>query len=434
VTEAAEQSVNNASLARTLRRRAPVLVVLFVTAIAFRTCGAVTAPTTPVADAADYHQLATGLAEGRGYVNSSGQETAWRPPGYPLFLSCIYRFTGPRVSVAVFVQVVIGALTVLALVLFGAMVIGWREALIAGFVAAVYPGLVWLPRLLLSENLSLLLLLATLSAAALYMKSRRLWWLGVVGFVGGLNTLVRGGNLIVLVVLCAAILFVVIRRRSPPPRQAALGVFLTLAAFAAVLVPWTVRNYRVLHSFVPVATQEGLTLYASYWPPQKNGRFIWGTLPGIEDPEVAVASQLGDEVSASRHFQSVTLQRLRANPGYFFRLIPSKMISLLVPLDWEIFPHAPGETRSINFGYIVVSLLALLGFVALKGSAYPHKWLLWVLPLVILIQAIVFYGSPRFRLPAELIAILLAAVGLSRAYAFLKSRKSLLGLKLNLFG
>ena len=306
--------------------------------------------------------------------------------------------------------------------------------MIAGFVAAVYPGLVWLPRLLLSENLSLLLLLATLIAAALYMKTRHVWWLGIVGFLGGLNTLVRGGNLMVLGVLCAGILFVAIRRRSPPLRQTVLGLLLAVGAFTVVLVPWTVRNYRVFHKFVPVATQEGLTLYASYWPPERNGRFIWGTLPGTEDPQIAFASQLGDEVSASRYLQSVTQQRLRDNPGYFFRLIPSKMLSLLVPLDWEIFPHAAGETRSINFGYIVVCFLALLGFVAMTGSAYSHKWLLWLLPLVVLIQAIVFYGSPRFRLPAELIAILLAAVGLVRAYAFLKSRKSLLGLKLNLPG
>lgn len=428
------QHVRNRSAARDSWRTALLLTVIFFTAVGFRTCGAITAPAEPVADAADYHQLATRLAEGQGYVNAAGQKTAWRPPAFPLFLASIYRVAGPRVSVAVSVQVVIGALTVLALVWFGALIIGWREAVIAGFVAAVYPGFVWLPRLLLSENLSLLLLLATLSATALYMKTRRAWWLAVVGLVCGLNTLVRGGNLLVLVVLCAAILFVAIRRRSPPLRQAAVGILLALAAFVAVLAPWTVRNYRVFHSFVPVATQEGLTLYASYWPPEKNGRFTWGTLPGTEDPEVVAAAKLGDEVSASRYLQSVTIQRLRDNPGYFFRLIPSKIISLLVPLDWEIFPHGAGRTRSINFGYIVVSLLALLGILAMKRSAYPHAWLIWVLPVVVVIQAIVFYGSPRFRLAAEPIAILLAAAGLSRAHAFLKTRQSLLGLKLNLLG
>ena len=43
------------------------------------------------------------------------------------------------------------------------------------------------------------------------------------------------------------------------------------------------------------------------------------------------AAQTGDEVSASRYLNDLTLDRLRENPGYFFRLIPSKMMSLLVP-------------------------------------------------------------------------------------------------------
>jgi 4-amino-4-deoxy-L-arabinose transferase-like glycosyltransferase len=429
VTEIAEQSVDEASPARALRGRAPLLVLIFVTAVGFRTCGTLTAPTVPAADAADYHRLAIGLAEGRGYVNTAGQKTAWRPPGYPLFLGSIYWFTGPRVSVAAFVQIVIGALTVLILVLFGVFVIGWREALIAGFVAAVYPGLVWLPRLLLSENLSLLFLAITLLAAALYLKTTRIWWLAVVGFVGGINALVRGGNIMLLFVLCAALLVVALRKRSATPRQVALGFLLAFAAFAVVLTPWTVRNYRVFHSFVPVATQEGLTLYASYWPPQKNGRLVWGTLPGVEDPQVATAAQLGDEVSASRYLGSVTRQRLLDNPGYFFRLIPAKMISLLVPLDWEVFPHAAGETRSINFGYLLVLPFALLGFVTLMRRPRPMQWLLWVLPGVVIFQAIFFYGSPRFRLPAEMTGILLGGIGLSGAYAFLKSRVSLLGYK-----
>lgn len=429
MTQTAEPSVDSAPLARTFRRRAPLLVLMFVTAVGFRTCGAVIAPTMPVADAADYHQLATGLSESRGYVNSSGQKTAWRPPGYPLFLASVYRVAGPRVSAAVFVQVVIGALTMLALVLFGTLVIGWREALIAGFVAAVYPGFVWLPRLLLSENLSLLFLTVTLLAAALYLKTTRIWWLAVVGSVGGINALVRGGNIILLFVLCAALLVVALRKRSATPQQVALGLLLTVASFAIVLTPWTVRNYRVFHSFVPVATQEGLTLYASYWPPQKNGRLIWGTLPGVEDPQVAAAAQLGDEVSASRYLGSVTRQRLLDNPGYFFRLIPSKMISLLVPLDWEIFPHAAGQTRSINFGYLLILPFALLGFVTLMRHPQPMQWLFWVLPGVVIFQAILFYGSPRFRLPGELTGILLGGIGLSGAYAFLKSRVSLLGYK-----
>lgn len=408
------------------------LIAIFLTAFGFRTCVVLRAPTTPVADAALYHRLATGLAQGRGYVNTEGQKTAWAPPAYPAFLSIIYRVAGPNVTFATIVQAVLGALAVLALVMFAGLVIGWREGIIAGFIAAVYPGLVWLPRLLLSENLSLLLLLLTLCAVALYLRTNHIWWMAMFGLLSGMNTLVRGGNLFVFFLLAAGILITAFRQRSPDSRPRRVAPLLIAGStFCLVLAPWSIRNYHTFGRFVPIATQEGLTLYASYWPPVKNGRLIWGTLPGPEDPTVAAAANLGDEASASKYFRSVTLQRLRAQPGYFFRVIPSKMISLLVPLDWEILPHAAGSSRSLNVGYLLILLPSVFGFLLLLRKPQPNRWLLWMVPITVLIQTIFFYGSPRFRLPAEPIAILLAAVSLSHFVrsrtGFLKTRPPLLG-------
>ena len=40
-------------------------------------------------DAADYDRLAAGLAAGRGYVDTRGAPTAWRPPAYPAFLAVV---------------------------------------------------------------------------------------------------------------------------------------------------------------------------------------------------------------------------------------------------------------------------------------------------------------------------------------------------------
>jgi len=93
-----------------------------------------------------------------------------------------------------------------------------------------------------------------------------------------------------------------------------------------------------------------------------------------------------------------------------------------VPLDWEVFPHAPGTTRSLNIGYLLILFPAFVGFVVMIRRRLPHQWLLWLVPAIVLLQAILFYGSPRFRLPAELIALLPAAVGVSVVLEFLKQR------------
>jgi 4-amino-4-deoxy-L-arabinose transferase-like glycosyltransferase len=398
------------------------IIGIFVLAVILRVYGVLAHPTVPTSDAGDYHRLATGLAQGNGYLNTEGTATAWRPPAYPVFLAIIYKVFGITYVRATIVQAVLGGFTVLLLIYVSAAILGWREAIVAGLIAAVYPGLIWLPRLLLSENLSLFVLLLSLGAIILYLRTVRLVWMIAFGVLCALNTLVRGANLSVPVTVALGLIFISWRTQRLNSKPLLVPLLVLTAALGVTLVPWTARNYHVFHRWVPVATQDGIALYASYWPPRANGKLIWGTLPGPEDPVIVAAAQAGDEVAASKYLQQVTLQRLREEPLLFFRLIPSKVISLLVPLDWEIFPHAPGTTRSINVGYLLILLPALLGFVVMVRQRVQYQWLLWIIPATLLLQAVVFYGSPRFRLPAELIAMIPAAAGVSTIGAFFKQR------------
>ncbi len=290
------------------------LIGILLLAVALRAYGVLTHPTVPNGDAADYHRLATGLVQGHGYVNAAGRPTAWRPPAYPIFLAGVYEIVGINILRATIMQALLGGLTVLMLTVLGAMILDWPRALIAGLIAAVYPVFIWLPRLLLSENLSLFLLLLSLGAIALYIRTSRMMWIIVFGVLCALNTLVRGANLFLPIAIALGIL--IAERRNWKQLIAPLTAM--TAVFVLTLVPWTIRNYRVFHHAVPIATQDGIGLYSAYWPPQRDGKLIWGTLPGNEDPAIVAASQTGDEVSESRYLNQVAVQRLRDNPGFFF--------------------------------------------------------------------------------------------------------------------
>jgi 4-amino-4-deoxy-L-arabinose transferase-like glycosyltransferase len=394
---------------------------IFVLAVLVR-CGAVALyPTEPVNDAADYHRIAADLSRGLGFVNAAGMPTAWRPPGYPAFLAAIYSVSGVSVQAATFAQAVLGGVTALLLTAFAALLFGRREALVAGFLAALYPGFLWLPRVLLSENLSLPLTLAALCAAAVLLRAGSQRWAFACGVLLGLGALVRGANLLVAVVLLAGMALAA-RGRGRRWRRLVASSALVCAGIALVLLPWAARNYRVFHRLVPVATQDGMTLYASYWPPTSGGKMIWGNLPGEEDPAWAAASRAGDEASASKYLQAVTFERLREHPGYFFRLLPPKLLSLAAPFDWEWFPHVPGA-RSLNPVYALLLIPAMLGLLVSRRGRAPHAWLLWVLPLAVLAQAVAFYGSPRFRLPAETSEIIWAAVAAVSAWDYFRRRE-----------
>lgn len=294
------------------------VIAIVLLAVVLRVYGVVCHPAEPTSDAADYHRLATRLVQQHNYVSREGAPTAWRPPAYPFFLAGIYEIGGINVDRATIAQALLGALTVLVLMVLGSLITGWRQALIAGGIAAVYPAFVWLPRLLLSENLYLFLLLLSLVTIVLYLRTARLEWIVVFAILSALNTLVRGANLFVAVAIGLGILIIRWKSRSLNWSQLVAPLLVLAAVFVLTLLPWTIRNYRVFHEMIPVATQDGITLYSSYWPPQRNGKLIWGTLPGTEDPAVAAAAQTGDEAAASKYLRQVTLTRLGDNPGFFF--------------------------------------------------------------------------------------------------------------------
>jgi 4-amino-4-deoxy-L-arabinose transferase-like glycosyltransferase len=391
------------------------MLAIFMLALLVRWYAVTFYAVEPITDAADCHRLATHLADGLGYVNEAGTPTAWRPPGYPFFLAAVYSSVGVSVRAATLIQAVLGAFTVLLLVVLGSLVTGRRESLVAGALAAIYPGFFWLPRLLLSENLSLFLVLASLVAAAKLIGTNRLWWAVPCGLLLGLSALVRANNLLVAIALLIGMMLYAWKHRWRWQRSL---IFLVLigGAIGVVLLPWTARNYQLFHRPVLIATQDGMTLYSSYWPPQREGKLIWGDLAGDEDPIWAAAKQAGDEAMVSKRLQAVTFERLREHPGHFFRLLPSKLLSLVVPFDWEWFPHAPGTSRSLNPVYVLLFIPAILGCLLLSRRRPPLQWLLWVLPLVVVVQTMLFYGSPRFRLPAETSAILWAGVALVWAW------------------
>jgi hypothetical protein len=401
------------------------LLALFVLAFALRAYAVARYPTVPIADAAHYQQLATDLAKGKGFVYpETDNPTAFRPVGYPAFVAAIYVVFGPEPQAAYWFHALLGALNVLLVALLGRLMLGRREALLAGLLAAVYPGYVWLSRVLLSENLALPLLVGGLYAAALLLRAerRRPAWAALLGVVLGLGVLVRSNNMLIVFLMLAWLAYT-FWKRGEGLRRALAWTGVVAATLVLVLLPWEVRNYRVFGRVVPLTTNDGITLYGAYWPPQVGSKRIYGNIPGLEDPAVAASVREGDEPAISAYLRRVTLERLRANPGFYFRLLPEKLFYMVVPVDWETFPHAAGATRSPNPVYALASLLALLGCWALvRGRRLPYQWLLWPLPISVLVQTLIFYGGPRYRLPAEFSVILLAPVGVTWLLGTLRLR------------
>ncbi len=392
-----------------MHRRDGMLVVGF--ALLLRLLVAVLWQPDPVTDASDYLRMADGLLDGQGLVNTRGELTSWRPPGYPAVLAGALALGGGGQWVMRLVQALAATGSVWLVILLGRLWLTRSVAVIAGLLAAINLAHIFAVSRLLSETLFVTLLLGGVYLLSRGLKERpsQAWpFMAGAGCLMALGTLLRS---VLLPFPGLVVLFLIGTGR----RRAMDGVVLAVA-FAATLAPWTIRNYQVHEAFVPVATQVGATLYAGNHP--RDG-FVFGVM--ADDPRTAEADRLS-EVAASKFLTSVTMEDWAANPWDLPRLVALKVIYFWVPADWELLPWY--GVFNPTYGLLLCGLLAgailsrgatgpqmddsdprsgprLLRTWSARGTQVMRLWPLWLPVAYFLVVAVVFYGSPRLRMPVE---------------------------------
>jgi hypothetical protein len=258
--------------------------LLLLVALGFRLFIALRLPNDEPGDAIVYSQLAVNVLEQHVYSHEPQPPYApslIRLPGYPLFLAGIYKLFGHGNKTAVrVVQAVLDTLTcgLLALVAFEWAVDETRKhraAIIAFALAAVCPFTAIYVATLLTEVPTNFLAVAMVLAVTFAFKAtdhtddtdkiwrKRAWlWWSVSGLLAGLAVLFRpDSGLFAAAAGVTLVLAKLLQRRANPFKLRVQQLFVSGAVFSLlfclVLVPWTIRNYRVFHLFQPLAPAHG---------------------------------------------------------------------------------------------------------------------------------------------------------------------------------
>ena len=214
-------------------------------------------------DSVIYHAAAASIADGNGYVSPwSGMETALFPPGYPFFLSILYKVFGLNFQHGEVANVVLGALTCVAVLLLGTILFSPKVGIVSGLVLAVYPNQVLFVPVILSEVLFTFLLVTVLLVAVWVGRRPQMGVLPVlgVGALVGVSALVRTeANMLLLIV--PVFWLVTLASRPRALRSAALFVL----AAVLVILPWSVRNYIVMDSPIFISSNIGANFFRARW-------------------------------------------------------------------------------------------------------------------------------------------------------------------------
>jgi Dolichyl-phosphate-mannose-protein mannosyltransferase len=390
---------------------------------------------TPVHDDHDYDRLACAIIDGDGYPSvgpptqpgtcvksdSVARPTAYRPPAYPIALAGVYAAVAPlhldRWTTARVAQALVGTLVAGLIGIVAGLVWGRPVGLAALALAAVHLPFAMVGASLVSETLFLAFELGAVACALVAGASERRWrWIVATGVLAGLAWLTRSNGLLLLLPLSIAA-WSALRPRGR--RAATLAVVAVLAAAAVTISPWTIRNERSLHGFVPVATEVGPTLAGTYNdvarldPVDPGAWWLPRQVPAIR----AVVARHPAEPARDRILTRMALGYMVAHPLYVVRVVARntlRLAELTPPSDWRAagagmdMPAAAGVLTSAWFW--IVLALAVAGIAT--GAARRAPRFLWLLAVLMYLSAAVVISGVRFRMPLEPFVVMLAGVAL----------------------
>ena len=410
----------------TLRITLAVLAIGLTARIAVTVYGGIATPPIPGTDASEYDSYAWNLAQGHGYRGISpdvktptgellDHPTAYRAPATSVFWAGIYWFLGHRYSPVRLAQCLLDTLTILLLYRIARICFGDAVALLAAGVYAIWPTALLYSSQPGSEPLYTFLFCWCLLLSLQFAEHPTWPRAAGAGVLLGLALLTRG-NAVMMVALMIPWGIVQFRKT---PRLVIRACAIPLVALL-MLIPWTIRNYRVLHAFIPIETGGGDVLLGSYNRVVANDPLYYGywVFPTSELPEYTQQiTAPNDEVQRDRIEIQLAAQWTLDHPEKWWYLLESRFRRSWTPFLQPTSPFLYRLGMIASWGPVLA--LLLLGFfpTAIYFLRTNHPgWLLHVGILHFVLTALVFWGASRFRYPVEGLCIILASATLMWLY------------------
>ena len=304
---------------------------------------------------------------------------AYRTPGYPLLIAaCAGNVSAVRIAHALS-----DTSTVLAVYLMARRWLLPGGSFFAALLVAVNPFFIYFSGLILSETLFISMLAWGM---ALFVRRHTAAGLGLLS----LAVLVRPSAIAMpaLLAFFATLIDSTWRRAL---LTSLVGAMLTFA----VLLPWAIRNHRLLNEWIWTTTNRGITAYDGFNPNangSSNQKFVF------ERPDLR---GLG-EVDRSKHLGELASKYVRENPGRAVELGIRK-----IARTWSPVPLSEqfGSRKLYVIAAAVYSgpldFLVILGL--WRASSIPRRAKIFLMLPAVYFTAVhaMSVGSLRYRMPAE---------------------------------
>jgi 4-amino-4-deoxy-L-arabinose transferase-like glycosyltransferase len=404
--------------------------------------------------------------------------TDTRLPGYPAFLAAIFWLFGAGYFKAVMLaQILVDLVTCFIVADLARRMVSNRAARIAFVLTALCPFLANYASAALTETLEIFFTALALDCAAAALNrmrdggggnsalkvSSKLWAATGAAIAGCILLRPDGGILLAAVATYLVLLAVkncADKKRGPKTIAAFLAAGIIVAIFAlAPLIPWTIRNFRSMHHFQPLAPRyandadelvpRGFNRWIKTWiVDYVSVEEIYWNVPGDkidpaklpsraienqseQDATLAAITDYNDsqdmtpEIDA--RFGNLAADRIRAHPIRYYLVLPVFRIAdmwlrprtELLPPDprwWEFNDDVKHSVTAVGFGLLNLAYVAAAIFMFIRRPS-GIRWAGLLVSFVLLRSA--FLGTvespePRYTLECYPAIIVLASSLLAR--------------------
>ena len=374
------------------------------------------------------HSLATGHGFSSPFRVDTGP-TAWMTPLFPLLLAGIFRIFGVYTfhAWAAMVLLNISCCTLACIpIYFAARRIG-GIALAAGsaWLWAIFPNAILMPvesmwDACISALLVATILWATLALERAESKRPRNWC--VYGLLWGVALMFNATLAALFPFLAGWLAYRAQQQNRAWLRNAAAAV----AIIILCCVPWTVRNYRVFHQFVPLRSVLGLQLWLGN-NDQTQDIFRGDLHPIYNTPEREKYIAQG-EIAYMQQKKQEAIEYMLSHPTREAHLILYRAISIWsggTPYPLEDFIGTPSlRFRTVLAFNLVATLGTLCGIIILFRERSPFAIPIAAFPVIYPWAYYLTLALPRYRLPVDPIVVLLLAISMQRMGQKLAPAKS----------
>ena len=357
--------------------------------------------------------IAYSIASGNGFASPFRVETgptAWMTPVYPEILAAIFKifgiYTYDAFLAAALLNITFSTLTCIPLFYVAKRINEPILPALATTLWAIFPNAIIIPyEAMWDASLAALLATTILWATLKLSESPRLRNATAYGLLWGF-TLMTSASLGILLPFLSAW----IARRSSKLNTAALS--LTIAALCCV--PWTVRNYNVFHTLVPLRTVMGLSLWLGN-NPLADGTSTASLHPIGNSKERTQYIEQG-EIAYNQKKQNEAISWIVRNPGRTLQFSARRFTAIWA--GGSVHPFDDFRThKSLNFRWILsFNLFAaagtLAGILILYRTRNPCAFPIAVFPVIFPLTYYLTLAPTRYRHPIDPVLMLLTAVTL----------------------